>query len=288
MGLLSFLKRPSDLLAPSTTEDAPVGGMRRRVRQRLMGALVLVGLAVVGFPLIFDSAPRPISIDIPIEIPARDRVAPLPAASATGVISAAPMLTETASEAGREVLAASRGGPVAPAATASANPATSATAVAPLSARTEALPEKNGVDKEAEKVTEKVAEKAMENVVEKGSGKLADKPTDKPATQSLGAGSALNAAGPVKAPQTVVEGASAPQATGRFVVQVGAFGEAASAREARRKLEKLGLKTYTQVVETAAGARTRVRAGPFADRPEAERAAAQIKQSGLPAALLAL
>ena len=50
--------------------------MRRRARHRLIGASVLVLLGVVGFPLLFDTQPRPISVDIPIEIPAKSTPAP--------------------------------------------------------------------------------------------------------------------------------------------------------------------------------------------------------------------
>jgi DedD protein len=78
--------------------------------------------------------------------------------------------------------------------------------------------------------------------------------------------------------------ASAP----RFVVQVGAFTDAGALREARRRVESLGLKTYTQAVETPSGARTRVRVGPFDSRAEAEAAAKKLKAGGLPAAILAL
>ena len=48
------------------------------------------------------------------------------------------------------------------------------------------------------------------------------------------------------------------------------------------------MKTYTQVAETPAGARTRVRVGPFATRDEAERAAAKIRATALPTVILAL
>ncbi|HSN33082.1 MAG TPA: SPOR domain-containing protein, partial [Ideonella sp.] len=75
---------------------------------------------------------------------------------------------------------------------------------------------------------------------------------------------------------------------GRYVVQVGAFAESAKAREARQRVEKLGLKTYTQVVETPAGSRIRVRVGPFGTREEADRAAGKLRSAGLPAALLTL
>jgi DedD protein len=72
------------------------------------------------------------------------------------------------------------------------------------------------------------------------------------------------------------------------VVQVGAFAESRTVVDVRAKVERLGLKTYTQVVTVQAGERTRVRVGPFADRDEAEAAAARLKKAGLPAAVLTL
>jgi DedD protein len=75
---------------------------------------------------------------------------------------------------------------------------------------------------------------------------------------------------------------------GRFVVQVGAFADASAARETRQKVEKLGLKTYTQVAETTAGNRIRVRVGPFASRDEADRVLAKLKAAGAQAVVLTL
>jgi DedD protein len=74
----------------------------------------------------------------------------------------------------------------------------------------------------------------------------------------------------------------------RFVVQVGAFADAEAARETRKNVEKLGLKTYTQVAQTSAGNRIRVRVGPFATRGEAEAALAKAKAAGMNAVLLTL
>ncbi|MEO7853645.1 MAG: SPOR domain-containing protein, partial [Rubrivivax sp.] len=82
--------------------------------------------------------------------------------------------------------------------------------------------------------------------------------------------------------------ADAEAVGGRFVVQAGAYGDSASLRVARQRVEKLGLKTYTQVVQTEAGERTRVRVGPYATRDEAEKAATLIKGSGLAASILSL
>jgi DedD protein len=80
--------------------------------------------------------------------------------------------------------------------------------------------------------------------------------------------------------------ASAPG--GRFVVQVGAYADANALREVRARVEKLGLKTYTQVIETSAGQRTRVRVGPYASRDEAAAAAGRLRSAGLQANVLAL
>ncbi len=95
--------------------------------------------------------------------------------------------------------------------------------------------------------------------------------------------------------RALLEGRSAktPVAPGgadseRFIVQIGAFAEADKVREVRQKLERAGIKTYRQVVDTKDGKRTRVRVGPFEGRAEAEKAAARIKGLGLPVSLLSL
>ncbi len=87
--------------------------------------------------------------------------------------------------------------------------------------------------------------------------------------------------------QALLEGRTAPAAS-RVVVQVGAFAEQARAQEVRMRLERAGLKTYTQVANTAEGPRIRVRVGPFDNRVEAEKAAEAVKKLGLPASILTL
>lgn len=198
--------------------------VRKRAKHRLIGAAVLVLVGVVGFPLLFDSQPRPIPVDIAIEIPARQSVKPLATAtpaSATPAPSAAPA-TPAPDPAPAAVASVT---PV-PAAAAAAAPA--APRVADDSARAKAL--------------------------------LEDKP---------------------------VASANAPTDL-RLVVQVGAFADAAKAREVRLKLEKAGLKTYTQVADSKEGKRTRVRVGPFANKAEADQAALKIKALDLPATILSL
>ncbi|WP_457425160.1 SPOR domain-containing protein [Roseateles sp. P5_E7] len=132
--------------------------------------------------------------------------------------------------------------------------------------------------KVAEKPVEKPAEKPADQPVEKPPVKLAEKPVDKPKAANDGARA-----------QALLEGKEpTPAAAARFIVQVGAYGENKTAQDVRGKVEKLGLKTYAQAVETADGRRIRVRLGPFASRDEAERAAAKLKGAGLPGAILTL
>lgn len=80
---MAFFKFRLPGQAPAAAADAQaspgdsVEVVRRRARHRLMGAVVLVFVAVVAFPLIFDSQPRPVAVDTPIVIADRHNTAPL-------------------------------------------------------------------------------------------------------------------------------------------------------------------------------------------------------------------
>jgi DedD protein len=230
--------------AGTDVSDA-VAQARTKARRRLVGALVLLGIGIVAFPLVFESQPRPVAVDIPIEIPRKDGAPPL-------------------------AVPAPR--PIAPA----------ASVAAPVDAAPAPVEKAEVVEKPAERTVEKPAEKPTERPVEKPA------PAEKPARPV--AASAPPARTDGARAQALLEGAAAskPAATGRFVVQVGAFTDAAAVREARARVEKLGLKTYTQAVETSTGTRTRVRMGPFDSREDAERALARAKAAGLDGVLLTL
>ena len=215
--------------------------------------MVLVG--VLGFPLLFDTQPRPIAVDIPIEIPSRNAAPAVskPTAmagsnSSTGTsVSAADSLgaREEVVDA-RPAAAATKPAPAEPA-------AAQGKAAASDVARARPEPENKTTKPEAVPATP------------------ADKPDSQPVAKTDDKADAKPAAG-----------------NERIVVQVGAFAEVERAREARLKLERAGLKTYTHVAETKEGQRTRVRVGPFATRVEADKAADKIKGLDLPAAILTL
>ncbi len=50
--------------------------LRLRARRRLIGAAVLVGVAVIVFPLLAETPPRSIPVDLPIDIPRKDGATP--------------------------------------------------------------------------------------------------------------------------------------------------------------------------------------------------------------------
>ena len=76
---MAFFKFRKGADEPAATRQPPesIEAMRKRARHRLIGAGVLVLLGVIGFPLLFDTQPRPIAVDIPIEIPDRNKAKPL-------------------------------------------------------------------------------------------------------------------------------------------------------------------------------------------------------------------
>jgi len=227
--------------------------VRRRARHRLIGAVVLVLVAVIGFPLLFDAQPRPVAVDTPIVIPERQAAAPL--------LGAASVPPEQAPA--KPLLPAPE--PVTPQAS--------------LDAREEVVPSEK--EKTAEKVAEKPAEKAPAAKEEAKASPPAK--SDKPEKSSP----AVTAKEEASKAQALLDG-KADAATGRFIIQAGAFSDAAKVREVRRKLEQAGFKTYTQVVEKDGKSSTRIRVGPFASREEADKVVARIRKLDLQASVLKL
>lgn len=51
---------------PVSLSEADVEAVRVRARRRLIGMAVLVGIGVIGFPWLFETKPRPMSIDVEV------------------------------------------------------------------------------------------------------------------------------------------------------------------------------------------------------------------------------
>ena len=278
--------------------------VRARARTRLMGATVLLLIGVIGFPLLFETQPRPVPVDLPIEIPARNAPGVVDASS-----HAAPRQAQSAAP-----LAASV--PTPESVSYDARPSAPVAASAPASAATEhksafaSLAAALGSGPAS--AAAKPAPAAYVAPSMGGSGAGSAKPAAKPAKPTPASAATavaskpspgLHTAGPVlpppsadtkPSPAAILADSAAtnpPDAAagnGRFVVQVGAFLEDAKVRETRVKVEKLGMKTYTQPVDTPTGKRIRVRVGPVATKAEADKIAAKLKADGLQAVVLTL
>ena len=264
-----MFKQKSEPVSVATAPADPVQQARTRARQRLIGAIVLLAIGIIGFPLVFETQPRPIPVDIPIEIPKKDAlpalVAPPAPAGTVASLASAPartppvsapaepksadeIITESRSDAGREV-------PPPRTVPRAASQAAMSSAPAPRQEPQHAA---------------------------------ASVPTPAPPAAKTANEAARPGADGERA-RALLEGRAASSAeTARFVVQVGAFADAEAARETRLKVERLGLKTYTQVAQTPSGSRIRVRVGPFASRGEADAALAKAKAAGMTAVVLTL
>jgi len=72
-----------------------------------------------------------------------------------------------------------------------------------------------------------------------------------------------------------------PLADGQFAVQVIALADAEKAKQIQQRIAAAGIVAYTEIVKTAKGDVTRVRAGPFATREAAEKAKERLKSLGM-------
>ena len=299
-------KRPSRLAQGESVE-----AMRRRARHRLIGAAVLVLIGVVGFPLLFDTQPRPIPVNIPIEIPDQANSAPavVPGTQvASQAIAPAGRVAANASlDEGEEVLApsvpaATPRSPVPAVGAAVTAAAVGGAAVVASQLKPEAKPEpkpqpkpevkpERKPDLKPELKPEPRLEKPKAEVkpeVKKPEAKVEHKPEPKPEPKHKPDAPKADDAARARA---LLEGRAAPEAVvvkdsaagnERFIVQIGAFAEVSKANEIKGKL---GSGAFTQTVETKDGKRTRVRMGPFKSREEADKAAARAKGLGLPASV---
>jgi DedD protein len=275
-----------------------VESMRRRARHRLLGAAVLVLLGVIGFPLLFDTQPRPVAVDIPIEIPDRNKTKPLavpapPATTTSNAGSAAEGAAPRTPSSGGMITERADGTEI----VATAPAASPAPAAAPPAPKPEPRPDPKPESKPEPKPEPKpeVRREPKPEPSRTAEPKPEAKPAQpKPAARDDGARALALLEGKPAAKPAEAKPADRPSAdkpadaAGRFVVQVGAFADADKAKETRQKLERAGLKTYTHVAKTADGERTRVRVGPFGSKAEADKAAERIKGLALPASVLTL
>lgn len=308
MGLLSFLRKNkqesrSDSTFQSRAEEDsdavrnrgkrktgkerskapdPVLPEKKRARRRLVGAVALVLAAVVGLPMILDSEPKPVTDDIAIDIPSKDK------RTQGGAVRSAPPVANVAKapstvglDKDEEVIDPATLPP--PAET---GPSTAARSEMPQLVKPEPRPRP---EVRAESKPEPKAETPRSARPEPRPESKAERKTElahaKPAEKADEASRA----------RAILEGRPEPKAeakaetkkdTGRFVVQVAALATQDKVDELQGKLKSAGIASFTQKVSTDGGSRTRIRVGPFSSKEEADRVRAKLSKIGLAGTLV--
>ena len=225
--------------------------LKKRARRRLIGAVAFAGLAAVVLPMVLDDEPKQQIQEVQIRIPGQDQTPFAPKLAKAPVASEAP---------------------------ASPAPAKAETPPpAPVSKAAEKPVEKPAAPEKVEKTekTEKV-EKAPAPPAPKPAEKTVDKaPVDNSEAQRA---AAILAGKPVE-PRD--KPAAAANGNGQFVILIGAFANPANVKQLQSKIGEMGIKVFTEPLESPGGTKTRVRAGPFPNREAADKALEKIKRIGV-------
>lgn len=220
---------------------------KQRARRRLVGAIALVLAAIVILPMVLDSHPKPVTNDIAIDIPNRPAPAPSRASDDSDEETQAGVAPDRAD--------------------ASSGAAVARIASAPVSAAAQ------------DKAQRQPAAKPGNPAAPTPSKQVQSGASSAPAQRSSKA-----AAMPAPTAADADSGTPAAPPGARFAVQLGVFGDDASARAWETKLKAAGVPAYVEHRKQADGTtRTLLRAGPFADRAAASAAIAKVRDAGLTA-----
>ncbi|MCX8145678.1 MAG: SPOR domain-containing protein [Azovibrio sp.] len=245
--------------------------IKKKARRRLVGAVAFASFAALVLPMVMDQEPAPPAQEVEIRIPGQDdkpfqphwggvpvpQEAPAPASEPA--VSAAPPAVTLPKEAAAAATA------TAPAGKSEATPQNVARVLDAVP--TSAVPPKSQPEKPAPETKPTLPEVKPE-----------PKPAPKPEHKVAKVDEAERAA-------AILAGKSAEPAatggTGAYVILIGAFANEANVKNIKTKLGELGIKVYTEPLDSPQGRKTRVRAGPFQSREAAERALEKMKRIGV-------
>ena len=221
--------------------------LKKRARRRLVGAVAFAGLAAVILPMVMDEEPKQQVQDIQIRIPGQD---------------AAPFNPR-----------------LKPADTAKEERAGKAESPVPVPVAPPPVAAARQAEAPAAKAPEKPAEKPANKPAEKPAAKPVEKPAEKPLEKASNGDDAKRAA-------SILSGKAAADAApangnGQFVILIGAFANPANVKQLQSKIGEMGIKVFTEPLESPGGTKTRVRAGPFPNREAADKALEKIKRIGV-------
>jgi DedD protein len=251
---------PSDLVLPE----------KKRARRRLVGAIALALAVAIGLPMLLDSEPKPLSLDIAIQIPSKNQDSPAVTSSVAAGDSLAPA---------EQIVA------MPPDADAPAPPGT--VAPMPLPPLKPLKPLKSEVQVAESKPEPRTESKPELKLESKPAARVPDsapvaatKPASKPAESTRALAILEGRTEPAK-PAPVASSNASASSSSSFVVQVAALATQDKVDELQSRLKAAGINSYTQTISTSAGQSIRVRVGPFGSREDAEKALARVAKLGL-------
>jgi DedD protein len=277
---------------------------KKRARRRLVGAIALALAAAVGLPMLLDSEPKPLAGDIAIQIPAKDKAAPLPVPGEKPA-AAGPVAAEDSVDKDEEVIPAASVTAKSDAKPAKAEPKSD---IKPEHAADDAkLAERKLAERHEREKAEKT-DKAEKAEKDKAEARLAERHradreradheraekdrADKERAERLARTKAEEKARAV----AILEGKQAEKdrekdkekpaesASQRFVLQIAALSSPEKAAEVQARLREAGISSYTQKTTTPAGELIRVRVGPLS-REDAEKVRAKLGKLGMSGAM---
>lgn len=231
--------------------------LKLKARRRLIGAVALTTAMAVILPMVLDSEPRQTGDNIDLRIPDKDAAGEF-VPQGQAAVQPNPAVVESSPVATPE--------PVSPPEPVLAEPTPVVEAEKP-----QAKPEPKPEPKPESKPEPKPEPKPVAKVEPKPEPKPVAKPVVKPEVKPE-----------VKPAASKPAEVTKPVATATYVLQVGAYSNAAIAKELQQKLAKQGFKSYLE----SSNGKERLRVGPYATRDEAEKVRQKLQAQGMQPDLL--
>lgn len=264
--------------------DDPQLPQKKRARRRLVGSITLVIAAIIILPMIFESEPKPVSPNLLIDIPSRDKPVQVAAVEQTPPAQTTEtVVTPPADQAAQpQATPAADGVQVPQAVTPPVQqpaPAQLANTTAAATEQHLAAPAADTQRKEAE--AQLKAEKAKQEKLKAEKARAEKAKADKAKAEKAKA-----AAGSDPIGQMIADKNAKTSTSGKQVIQVAALTSPQKVSELQAKLSKAGIRSHTQKVKSKNGEeRIRVRVGPLA-KGDVDKTCAKLKGMGLSCTLL--
>ena len=236
---------------------------KKRSRRRLVGAVALALFAAIVLPMVMDSEPKPTGTELQIRIPGQE-----------GSNFAARMIAGNAPPPASPALPAGQSVPLTPV----SEPTASAPAVEDSATRPDATASSSAASSSrAHEEKPAVAQASSSRASSSKSSERSSKPAVKDSARALDILEGKDKAEQKSGTEAKESSSKDKDGAQKLYVQLGVFRDEANAREVLARANAAGVKAVAIHAED----KTRLRAGPFADRDAADAAVAKLKKVDL-------